>query len=374
MRRIASFADTHLLGPGIPGASQTGWRQEDFLVAANRVAKEIVAWKPDLILFAGDAFHSRNPSQKAIFFFAKIVYDLTLAAPIVLVPGNHDLTAWGSVLRVLGFAEGVHYIGEPGAIEVNGIQVFGMPWAHRAHQTAKMDGPDEMEMLANVGIRAFLAQPFDGPRIFLGHLTMLGADYNFGPAAISLGREVFWQPSWLDGFDAALLGHLHKHQFPDPSRPHICYAGSTERLDFGERDQEKGWVSIDLDDEEPAWEFHPIPSRPMVQIDFGRVEKGRKILINEPDAIVKPVIQLGAGQPVPEIVAECRHLMPPTLIYEEREREWRAPKGFTEKPVDEMLESYFESRQIEPERIEVLMECGKEIINARQEELADVKL
>jgi DNA repair exonuclease SbcCD nuclease subunit len=44
-------------------------------------------------------------------------------------------------------------------------------------------------------------------------------------------------------FTYLALGHLHGHDRPTPN---ACYAGSLERLTFGDRVPKKGWVEVDL--------------------------------------------------------------------------------------------------------------------------------
>ena len=367
--RIAGFSDTHLPGGGVPGAAQVAWRQDDFAVAFRRVIKQVSDYHPDLVLFAGDAFQSRSPGAQWVTEFVVGLRSLSRAARVVVVPGNHDQTSWGSILQVLAETgmEGVHYIGQPGVIEVCGAQVFGMPWIsgkHLSAQTGKTDTDREMEDLARTGIRALLAQPFDGPRILVGHLSMLGGEFG-GFIPVTIGKEIFWQSSWLDGFDAALLGHLHRHQLPDPSRPWICYPGSTERLDFGEREEEKGWVSIDLSDDKPEWEFHPIPVRPMVQIEM-EAEGTEMFFPSVPeDAILKVILRLKAGQPIPDIRASCKYLLPTAFIREGQERRFRSPEGIAEMGIEKQLVAYWGSKEIPPAYIDTLMTYVKEIMHGQ---------
>lgn len=368
--RIAGFSDTHLPGAGVPGAAQVAWRQEDFLKAFHQVIGEIRDYKPDLILFAGDAFQSRLPGPRWVREFALGLKALSEKAPTCIIPGNHDLTSWGSILDALMVMSGygnLHYFSDPIAREINGAQVFGMPWAtgkHLAAQTGKADTDREMEDLARSGIRAFLAQPFDGPRIFVGHLTMLGGEFG-GFMPVTMGREIFWQSSWMDGFDAVLLGHLHRHQLPDPSRPWICYAGSAERLDFGEREEVKGWVSIDLAEDKPEWELHPTPVRPMVQIE-AEAEGTEMFFPDVPkDAILKVILRLKAGQPAPDIRADCKYLLPTTFIREDRGRQFRGPENVAEMPMMEQLQAYWEGKAIGPDQVAIWLTYAKELIHER---------
>lgn len=377
--RIAGFSDTHLAGAGMPGATNLAWRQNDFVQSFGEVIQQIVHYGPDLVLFAGDAFQARRPHPQWVMEFIRGMMALSSFFPVCVVPGNHDRLPMlvktelghrridGSILQALTEigAKNVHYLNEPGTVEIDGAQVFGMPWITGKHLAARAGTTDtdrEMEGLACSGIRALLAQPFDGPRIFVGHLTMLGGEFG-GFVPVTMGKEIFWQSSWLDGFDAALLGHLHRHQLPDPSRPWICYAGSTERLDFGEREEEKGWVSIDLGAESPEWEFHPVPVRPMVQIE-AEAEGTEMFFPDVPeDAILKVILRLGAGQPAPDIRADCRYLLSPTFIWEGRERQFRAPENVREMSMVEQLRAYWESKEIAPDQIAIWLTYAKELMH-----------
>jgi exonuclease SbcD len=74
------------------------------------------------------------------------------------------------------------------------------------------------------------------------------------------------------GFDAILAGHFHLHQYVLGGGPGIgegpvaVYAGSPYRTDFGEEDQEKGYLIVDLDGL-LGIEFVPTPARRFVTID-----------------------------------------------------------------------------------------------------------
>jgi DNA repair protein SbcD/Mre11 len=82
-----------------------------------------------------------------------------------------------------------------------------------------------------------------------------------------LGRDLVLSTEQLsiDAFDYAALGHIHSHQSVT-ARPPSVYAGSLERIDFGEERDTKGFVevTIDLAAEPPRraeWTFHELPAR-----------------------------------------------------------------------------------------------------------------
>ena len=50
--------------------------------------------------------------------------------------------------------------------------------------------------------------------------------------------------------------------------PPIIYSGSIERVDFGERKEEKGFVDVTIHaKEETTYEFVKTPTRPFIQIE-----------------------------------------------------------------------------------------------------------
>ena len=95
LMKIIHFADLHLgvesygrLDP----ATGLSSRLLDFLSALDQVVDYAVENEVDLVLFCGDAYKSREPSQTQQREFAKRINILsTSGIPIFLLIGNHDL-------------------------------------------------------------------------------------------------------------------------------------------------------------------------------------------------------------------------------------------------------------------------------------------
>ena len=93
--KILHFADLHLgvesygrLDP----ATGLSSRLLDFLNALDQVVDYALENKVDLVLFCGDAYKSREPTQTQQREFAKRISRLsTNGIPIFLLIGNHDL-------------------------------------------------------------------------------------------------------------------------------------------------------------------------------------------------------------------------------------------------------------------------------------------
>lgn len=62
------------------------------------------------------------------------------------------------------------------------------------------------------------------------------------------------------------LGDVHKPQKLH-SNPDVLYVGSPERIDFGERNEIKGFTLVEADDIGLNYKFIPLKTRPMIQIE-----------------------------------------------------------------------------------------------------------
>jgi exonuclease SbcD len=63
------------------------------------------------------------------------------------------------------------------------------------------------------------------------------------------------------------LGHIHQHQTLEDERPPpVVYAGSIERIDFGEEREDKGFVIAEIEPGSCSWAFHKLDARPFVTI------------------------------------------------------------------------------------------------------------
>src|SRR3972149_6372656 len=93
--KLLHFADLHI---GVENYGRTdpatglSTRLLDFLAAFDELVDYAIEAQVDAILFAGDAYKSRDPSQTHQREFARRIAHLTAAGiPVHLVAGNHDL-------------------------------------------------------------------------------------------------------------------------------------------------------------------------------------------------------------------------------------------------------------------------------------------
>ncbi len=103
--------------------------------------------------------------------------------------------------------------------------------------------------------------------VFVAHLNVTGADVGRGMFRVSEGSDVVLDAAALPtGFEYVALGHIHLPQcIRDLS--HVRYSGSLDRMDHGERDQEKGVVLVDIGPDGRRVEPVVIPIEPTRLVD-----------------------------------------------------------------------------------------------------------
>jgi exonuclease SbcD len=161
------------------------------------------------------------------------------------------------------------------------LQIVTLPWVPRntilTHETLRNLPADEQmlklsELIsAEIGQRVQALDP-DVPSVLLGHLSLEGAKLG-SEQSIMLGAELVLTPAEIsvDAFDYVALGHIHGHQRIGVNPP-VVYAGSVERVDFGEAREIKGFVMVDLERDaagqwEARWSFRPLPTRPFLSLE-----------------------------------------------------------------------------------------------------------
>jgi hypothetical protein len=106
--KLAHLADLHLGFRQFDRQTSKGanQREVDVAEAFRRAIDDIVEQKPDLIVIAGDLFHSVRPTNAAILYCFRQLHRLRTGlpnAPIVVIAGEHDTprsTETGSILRL----------------------------------------------------------------------------------------------------------------------------------------------------------------------------------------------------------------------------------------------------------------------------------
>ncbi|MGQ9815087.1 MAG: metallophosphoesterase family protein [Candidatus Roseilinea sp.] len=288
--RLLHFADLHI---GMENFGQidpeTGVNQRvlDFIQRLRDIVNTALEREADLVIFAGDAFKTRDPNPTYQRELAREVMRLTRAGvPIVLLVGNHDIPILANrassvdIFRTLevpnvivGRKEELHRIQTRRGM----IQVGTAPWPQRARllQAAENRGLNAQQLdqllAATVAdeLQRLAAQVDPSlPAVLAGHFTVSGARFG-SERSVMIGQDVVINLSALNlpAWDYVAMGHIHQHQDLNPGNyPSVVYSGSLERIDFGEEYDPKGFCWVNVLRGETTWEFVSVPARRFVTI------------------------------------------------------------------------------------------------------------
>jgi len=260
----------------------------DFNTSLNTCIDYAIEQQVDL--FAGDAYKTAHPSptqQKLLMKSFMRLYQANI--PVVIAVGNHDNPlSFGKANALDIFAhlpvDGFYVFSKPNTqvIETKSgpVQIVGIPWPNRHNLT--LNNPQYAqsvpeltkqisESLAN--IIQTLAQELTPtvPAILVGHLTVSSGVFSGSEKRAVYGQDPILLPSQLaiKPFDYIALGHLHRFQNLNKKGDiPIIYSGSIDRIDFGERKEDKGFCDVTINKKyDTTINFIPLQTRPFIQIE-----------------------------------------------------------------------------------------------------------
>jgi len=396
--RIVHFSDIHI---GIESygrldpATGLSTRFLDFLSAFDQVVDYVLHNDVHLVIFSGDAYKTRNPTPTHQQEFAQRIWQMAKAGvPVFLLVGNHDAP------NVLGRATTVDIfdtlavqrvtVGKridtyPIDTAAGRVQVVALPWITRSGILTKEDirqlpieRVDEailQRVQETIDLQIQGLSP-DIPAILVAHGSVQGAVYG-SERSLTLGNDIVIPASLTNRpvWSYVALGHIHKHQRIHDNPPAV-YAGSLERIDFSEKDDQKGFVVVDIDDTKAATcTFCPVKARRFVEINVD-VEAGQdptacalEAIARAPirDAVVRVMIRSQTEAPVreDEVRRALREAYYIAAIRREVERPVRTarltanPEGLT--PL-QALAAYLQSKNMAAEWVQTLIAYGERLI------------
>jgi len=414
--KIIHFADLHL---GIENhgridpATGLSSRLNDFLAAFDELVDYALENRVDLVLFCGDAYKTREPSQTQQREFARRIARLATGnISVFLLTGNHDMpNAIGRATATEIFdtlaVRNVYVANRPDIYKIptasGNIQLVALPWLRRSALLSREDIKNLNIEQVNHKMQEALTQVISSkaaildptlPAILAAHVLVGDARVGRGSERLmSIGQEpaLLLSNIALPAFDYVALGHIHKQQVLW-EKPPVVYSGSLERVDFGEENDEKGFYVVNIlpPGKDPAqvkrkvsFEFHPVHARRFLTIEVnlqaeetnptssvlaaiaGQEEKAR-------DAIVRLNISLPSSLEGQLRNNEIREALKNThnfTIAREIQRETRLRLG--SRPAEDIapldaLKAYLESQQVPLERQKILLEYGEKLIAGQE--------
>lgn len=321
--RLVHLSDLHLGYRQYLRLTPTGINQREADVARTfqRAIDQVIALEPDVVLIAGDVFHTARPTNAAILHAFRQFLRLRNALPnavMVLIAGSHDTprtTETGSIL---------------GLFEQLGISVA-------SGETRRFAFPDrDLSILAVPDVPG--APPSLLPDATVRrNILLIHADVDdvvpryqaeMDRAALRLSRADLATSRW----DYVALGHYHVHQ---QVAENAWYSGSIDYTsldvwgdlaaveDLG-RNAGKGFVEFDL--ETGKHQFHRVPhSRDFVDL---KAINARNMSVAEIDAAILRAVEKCKGGIDDKVVRLVVRDIPRHVV---RELDHRAIREFKQR-------------------------------------------
>lgn len=358
-----------------------------------------------LAIFAGDIYKNRDPEPSWQRAFAQSVQRLVDArVPVVILVGNHDIP------NTLGKAHAVEIfetlklplvtvIDQPSlhCIDTTAgtVQVAGFPYMARSfvlsrEQYRDLSLPEVLQLMvakAEEILRA-LAQQVDArfPAILTLHGSISNAILSSEQSIMMVGHDPVIPLSAVAdaAWDYVALGHIHRHQdLHNGVHPPVVYAGSIERIDFGEEQEEKGFVWAQVEKGHTTYSFIPVPARRFLTLRLDAQHADPYDLLDQAleqqdiaDAVVRVILTMSAEQSAAFDERHIRERLQRAYLVAGIVREEIAPPmrsrdaELTEAlgPL-QALERYLSTHPEYAEKQQALLERARLLLHEMQEEL-----
>ncbi len=378
----------------------------DFQKALNACIDHAIAHNVDFFMFSGDAYKTAHPSPTQQKLFFNCLMRLFKAnIPVVIVIGNHDNPlSFGKAHSLDIFQdlplEGFHVIAKPAIVPLHTksglINIVGIPWPMRntitmgnTHLHKTSTEITEYISKAVSELIADYARKLDPeiPAILAAHLTVSTGIFSGSEKRAIYGNDPIFSPSQLAiaPFDYVALGHLHRYQNLNPNDyPAIVYSGSIERIDFGERKEDKGFCLVEIKSKGNAThQFIKGPARPFIQLEVylkPGIDQTQQILDelethDITDAVIKIIYHIPEGKKdmvdIKAIERAClcaMHLVGIIPIRKPETRDRRAAMN-VEMDLPTLLGTYFLTKPELKDKKDQLIEKALQLYEEAQKEI-----
>jgi DNA repair exonuclease SbcCD nuclease subunit len=270
--RILFLADTHLgfdfaFRPRI----QRRRRGSDFFSNFEKALAPALTGEVDCVVHGGDLlYRSKVPPQLVEMAFAPLKRVADNGIPVYLVPGNHERSAIPH--RHLAEHRRIHIFDGPRTFVYRKrnftLALAGFPFIRVGIRK------DFLSLLDRTGWQNVAA---DG-RLLCIHQSIDGATVGPHNFMFRYAHDVIRISEIPSAFCAVLCGHIHRFQVLSKDlrakqlSTLVFYSGAIERTSFAEKDEKKGYLTLDIETESPRagklaqWKFHQLYARPMVRL------------------------------------------------------------------------------------------------------------
>ena len=404
MIKLLHFADAHIdmtnFGAHDP---ETGLpaRVMDFLRSLDTIVNTAIDEQVDLVIFAGDAYKDRAPAPTFQREWGRRVMRLSKAGiPTILLTGNHDISPSQRKAHAMQefdtlAPDHITVVNNlklltPKDLEGLPVQVMAIPWITRAGIMAVVTSGESneedplriIEDTVSEWITTTLRETDpDLPIILTAHASVAGAKLG-NEQEIKIGRDVILSQGLVRNpqFDYVALGHIHRFQdLNEGNHPPVVYPGSIERVDFGEVNEDKGFVIARIEKGHTTYEWRKLPIRKFIDRSVTldeETEVNEKLIDAMPtqEQLKDAIIRLRVTYPADyEVLIDEAHLynyakeafefkLHKNPVNEARSRLPDGQETSSMSPA-ELLDLYWKGKHEEQEERETLQKLAQELID-----------
>jgi exonuclease SbcD len=344
--RILHTADWHLT-ERLGGLD----RQPDLKARLQEIAHYLDAYNVDVMLVAGDIFSqcTRWDEVETAIKEVNTIFKpyLLRGGTIVAISGNHDNEHLFSILRAafdlaipfdptLAGSDAprpggrLYLASEPGVLRLADkdgqvVQFVLLPYPtqtrylkdEKTRYTSLADKNQRLhsELLRRLNNIMNRALRKDQRSILVSHLHVRGSTLNT-PYHLSENEDIMFEQGEIPThFEYIALGHIHKPQTV-LGIPHACYAGSIDCLNWGEREEQKRVLLVDIGPEGRVADPQPLflNATPFYSVDIlGHEQDLQELRERHPDrlqAIVRCRVLYQPGDDLNHVMQQIKEIFP----------------------------------------------------------------
>ncbi|MDI6639190.1 MAG: metallophosphoesterase [Methanocellales archaeon] len=292
-----------------------------------RTAQFAIANKAKLFVVLGDLFDRTHVSPTFREMIRRDVIEPLEEAgiPVWILAGNHDQPRGKKGTSIDDF-RGYPHVRIYRKLAVEKLEIDGksvgciiVPYMHPTHiaelvleKFGKETPLEQIFVLGQELLKQWIQNRVDELeadfKLLLAHYYVEGARLRETASPEVLPGEFSFRRDMIPDVDLAVFGHVHLHQAMRVQGTEVLYTGAVERIDWGERDDKKGFIVIDPFAEE-RWRFEELPTRDMLKlkVEVSNEDPTQKILDAIPDVAGKLVrLEIAMGEGLRSKVADSK--------------------------------------------------------------------
>lgn len=262
MPKIIFLSDTHL-GFDYPIRPKKEKRRRgiDFFNNFDKVLDYAKEARADMVIHGGDLFFRTLIPKPIIDMVYERIFDFAESGiPIIIVPGNHE----NSRLPVSLFMQhpNIYYYTKPDVFQFHlkgmDLDIAGFPCVRKEVLAKFPEITKEIESKLRPHSLQLLCM----------HQSIEGAQVGPSDYTFRGGKDVIPIQTLPSNYHLFLSGHIHRSQILySACQTPIIYPGSIERTAFAEKDEDKGFYEININEgREISYKFIELKTRPMIDI------------------------------------------------------------------------------------------------------------